>query len=136
MTHCAGYRAAAVTRPVVVAALGIDAEPNEALPAGVLDSVSAASERMHLSSLPTGDGVCWDRLLISSKEAVFKAWYPITGRELTFREAAKSVLLRRHVQTTSVMSSPPFAHLPDHGHSLRWPPVKLRRHRAHRSTVL
>lgn len=87
MTHCAGYRAAAVARPAVVAALGIDAEPNEVLPDGVLDSVSAAPERVHLSSLPTGDGVRWDRLLLCAKEAVFKAWYPITGRELTFLEA-------------------------------------------------
>ncbi|WP_159047299.1 4'-phosphopantetheinyl transferase superfamily protein [Streptomyces sp. XY332] len=30
--------------------------------------------------------VCWDRLLFSAKEAVFKVWYPITKRELSFDE--------------------------------------------------
>lgn len=28
-----------------------------------------------------------DRLLFSAKESVFKAWYPLTGRELGFSEA-------------------------------------------------
>ena len=31
--------------------------------------------------------VCWDRLLFSAKESVYKAWYPLTGRWLDFAEA-------------------------------------------------
>jgi 4'-phosphopantetheinyl transferase EntD len=31
--------------------------------------------------------VCWDRLLFSAKESVYKAWYPLTGRPLDFDEA-------------------------------------------------
>ncbi len=39
MTHCAGYRGAAVARTADLTAIGIDAEPNEPLPAGVLDLI-------------------------------------------------------------------------------------------------
>lgn len=87
MTHCAGYRAAAVAWRRDVTAVGIDAEPNDVLPDGVLDLVTVPSELAHLAALPGTAGVCWDRLLFSAKEAVFKAWYPVTRRELTFREA-------------------------------------------------
>lgn len=87
MTHCDGYRGAAVAWRSDVAALGVDAEPNDVLPEGVLDLVTVADERPHLAALPNR-GVCWDRLLFSAKESVFKAWYPVTRYELTFREAA------------------------------------------------
>ncbi|MEV4620264.1 4'-phosphopantetheinyl transferase superfamily protein [Asanoa sp. NPDC049573] len=83
MTHCAGYRAAAVARATDLAGLGIDAEPDEPLPAGVLDLVADRGER---AALPT-DGLCWDRLLFCAKEALYKAWYPLTGRWLGFEEA-------------------------------------------------
>ena len=77
MTHCAGYRAAAVARAVDVLSLGIDAEPHAALPGGVLDSVALPSEQAQLAELRrTAGGVCWDRLLFSGKESVYKAWYP------------------------------------------------------------
>jgi len=83
LTHCAGYRAAAVARATDLAGLGIDAEPDEPLPAGVLDLVSDPGER---AALPTG-GPCWDRLLFCAKEALYKAWFPLTGRWLGFEEA-------------------------------------------------
>lgn len=87
MTHCEGYRGAAVAWRSDVVALGIDAEPNDVLPDGVLELVTVDSEPSHLAALPDAHGVRWDRLLFSAKESVFKAWYPVTGRELTFREA-------------------------------------------------
>ena len=43
MTHCDGYRAAAVARRADVAALGIDAEPHDVLPDGVLGMVAGPS---------------------------------------------------------------------------------------------
>jgi 4'-phosphopantetheinyl transferase EntD len=46
ITHCDGYRAAAVARDRDVLAVGIDAEPNEPLPAGVLEIVSLADQRV------------------------------------------------------------------------------------------
>ncbi|WP_435184119.1 4'-phosphopantetheinyl transferase family protein [Streptomyces sp. AA1529] len=88
MTHCEGYRAAAVARSREVVGVGIDAEPNEPCPAGVLDLISLERERewvaAHARAAP---GVRWDRLLFSAKESVFKVWYPLTRRELDFEEA-------------------------------------------------
>ncbi|MEU3480020.1 4'-phosphopantetheinyl transferase superfamily protein [Streptomyces sp. NPDC033753] len=88
MTHCEGYRAAAVARTTDVVSLGIDAEPAGPLPDGVLAVVSLPEERRHLAALEArSPGVSWEKLLFSAKESVFKTWYPLTGRELDFDEA-------------------------------------------------
>ncbi|MFI6847338.1 4'-phosphopantetheinyl transferase [Kitasatospora sp. NPDC050467] len=88
MTHCAGYRAAAVGRSSDYLGLGIDAEPNEPLPDDLLEFVSLPAERARLRELAAAaPDVCWDRLLFSAKEAVFKTWYPLAARELDFSEA-------------------------------------------------
>ncbi len=85
LTHCAGYRAAAVARAADLVTIGIDAEPNEPLPAGVLDSISLPRERARLAAIAASvPGVCWDRLLFSAKEAVYKAWFPLTRAWLDF----------------------------------------------------
>ncbi|MGC4746842.1 4'-phosphopantetheinyl transferase family protein [Micromonospora sp. DT201] len=41
ITNCAGYRGAVLAKADVVTTVGIDAEPNEALPDGLLPAVSA-----------------------------------------------------------------------------------------------
>ncbi|MBZ3906468.1 4'-phosphopantetheinyl transferase family protein [Streptomyces griseiscabiei] len=87
MTHCAGYRAAALARASDAFALGIDAEPHQPLPEGVLDVVARPEERSWIAGRGGGAGVWWDRLMFGAKEAVFKVWYPLTGRELDFDEA-------------------------------------------------
>jgi enterobactin synthetase component D / holo-[acyl-carrier protein] synthase len=84
ITHCAGYRACAVARTADVAALGIDAEPDAALPRGLIGSVADDTEQAWLGTL--APGVCWDRLLFSAKEAVGKLWYPRTRHWLGFAE--------------------------------------------------
>ena len=48
MTHCAGYRAAALVRAADLASLGIDAEPHGPLPEGVLRRVALPAERERL----------------------------------------------------------------------------------------
>lgn len=89
ITHCAGFRAAAVARVADVRSLGIDAETHAPLPDGVLATVSDAGERAVLGALAAaGPDVCWDRLLFSAKESVYKAWFPLTGRWLGFADAA------------------------------------------------
>lgn len=88
MTHCAGYRAAAVARGVEVASLGIDAEPALPLPDGVLEAVALPAELTDLEALARErPGIAWDRLLFSAKESVYKTWYPLTGRWLGFEGA-------------------------------------------------
>ncbi|MDQ3900309.1 MAG: 4'-phosphopantetheinyl transferase superfamily protein, partial [Actinomycetota bacterium] len=92
MTHCSGYRAAAVAHSRDVHALGIDAEPNEPLPAGVLDAIASAQEQGRLSQLAAADGTTrWDRVLFCAKESVYKAWFPLTRRWLGFEDAAVTI---------------------------------------------
>jgi len=87
MTHCAGYAAAAVGPLTRIAAIGIDAEPDAPLPDGVLDLVATPAERDRLAmTQPGSDSPNWDRLLFSAKEAVYKAWFPLTGEWLDHEE--------------------------------------------------
>ena len=92
ITHCVGYRAAAVARASAVTTLGIDAEPHEPLPPDVLDTISLRSERSWVAyQLAVAPEVRWDRLLFCMKETVYKAWFPLTGRWLDFEQAEVSV---------------------------------------------
>ncbi|MQY14103.1 4'-phosphopantetheinyl transferase Svp [Streptomyces sp. RB5] len=92
MTHCAGYRAAALAYGDDLAALGIDAEPNAPLPDGLLESIALPQELRWVRALTrTRPEVCWDRLLFSIKEAVYKTWFPLTGHELDFHDALVAV---------------------------------------------
>ncbi|MFD3762258.1 4'-phosphopantetheinyl transferase [Streptomyces sp. NPDC058622] len=91
MTHCAGYRAAAVAPRRDVRTLGIDATPHGPLPRGVLAEVAGEEERRHLAELSrVRPEVHWDRVLFSAKEALYKAWFPLYGSHGTrwgFRDA-------------------------------------------------
>ena len=109
MTHCCGYRAAAVARQQDVIALGIDAEPHERLPPGVLETIATPRDREQLLALEAGDGsVCWDRLLFSAKESVYKAWFPLTGRWLGFEEANLVIRPSDRTFTATFLVSPPL----------------------------
>jgi 4'-phosphopantetheinyl transferase EntD len=89
ITHCAGYRASAVACDRDVVTIGLDAEPHDVLPAGVLGAVASRSEQAGLAALAAvRPDVCWDRVLFSAKESVYKAWFPLTGRWLGFEQAA------------------------------------------------
>ena len=88
ITHCPGYCAAAVASTQDLAAIGLDAEPNDILPGGVLEMVSQPGERARLSDLwAAAPEISWDRLLFCAKEAVYKAWFPLTGQWLGFADA-------------------------------------------------
>lgn len=88
MTHCDGYRAAALARDCDAAALGIDAEPHLPLPDGLLASIARPEEGPRLSELQAQyPHVHWDRLTFSAKESVFKAWFPLARRWLGFEDA-------------------------------------------------
>lgn len=88
ITHTQGFRGAAVAWSSELRSVGIDAEQHGPLPEGVLDAVSAPGERAVLAALAASHpDVCWDRLLFSAKESVYKTWFPLTGRWLGFEEA-------------------------------------------------
>lgn len=92
MTHCSGYRAAAIAHRDDLASIGIDAEPNGPLPVGVLEAVALPEEHRNLDRLrDAAPGVHWDRLLFSAKESVYKTWFPLTGAWLGFEDAAISI---------------------------------------------
>jgi 4'-phosphopantetheinyl transferase EntD len=92
LTHCDGYRACALARTADLLTVGIDAEPNAPLPDGLVADIARPEELAHLSRLARADpDVCWDRLLFSAKEAVYKAWFPLTGRWLGFEDATLDI---------------------------------------------
>jgi 4'-phosphopantetheinyl transferase EntD len=92
ITHCEGYRGAAVAAAGAVASMGIDAEPHGELPEGVLRAISLPEERRWIERrTEEQQGIHWDRLLFCAKEAVYKAWFPLTARWLDFEEAEISV---------------------------------------------
>ncbi len=85
LTHCAGFRGAVVGRGAVVRSVGVDAEPHDVLPHGVLDAISLPEERGDMAGMPAS--VHWDRILFCAKEATYKAWFPLTKRWLGFEDA-------------------------------------------------
>jgi 4'-phosphopantetheinyl transferase EntD len=85
LTHCEGYRAAVVGRGDRIRSVGIDAEPHDVLPGGVLEAISLPAERSEIGALP--GGLHWDRILFCAKEATYKAWFPLTRRWLGFDDA-------------------------------------------------
>jgi 4'-phosphopantetheinyl transferase EntD len=88
ITHCAGYRACAAARSPDLVTIGVDAEVNEPLPDGVLGDIALPPEREWIAGLShEAPAVCWDRLLFSAKESVYKAWFPLAERWLGFEDA-------------------------------------------------
>ncbi|WP_054814211.1 4'-phosphopantetheinyl transferase Npt [Nocardia arizonensis] len=94
LTHCDGYRAAALAHKLRFRSVGIDAEPHERLPEGVLDSVSLPPEREWLRTVSSD--LHLDRLLFCAKEATYKAWFPLTLRWLGFEEAHITFTVDEH----------------------------------------
>jgi 4'-phosphopantetheinyl transferase EntD len=92
MTHCDGYRAAAVAWSGDVGGVGVDAEPHGPLPDGVFDTIARPEEVPMVAKLAASrPEVYWDRLVFSAKESVYKAWFPVARRWLGFEEASLEV---------------------------------------------
>jgi 4'-phosphopantetheinyl transferase EntD len=89
ISHCDGYAVAVVARADDAVSIGVDAEPAENLPNGLLETISSESERHELDTLRREDeSVPWDRLLFSIKESCYKAWYPIEQQWLGFGDVS------------------------------------------------
>lgn len=82
MTHCDGYRAAAVGHADAWAGIGIDAEVLAPLPPETVSLIMSDAERDALADLDPG--TCPDRILFSAKESVYKVWSPIVKSWLGF----------------------------------------------------
>lgn len=86
ITHCRGYRAAAVASSDLYQSLGIDVEPDAELPDGIAARIALPEEQRWLRTQQDA-GVHWDRVLFSAKESVYKAWFPVAGCWLGFLDA-------------------------------------------------
>lgn len=122
ITHCAGYRAAAVGLARDVLAIGVDAEPDRALPGGVLERVSLPAERSRIGVLAAeAPGISWDRLLFCAKESVYKAWFPLARCWLGFEDADITVSPADGVFEAKILIAPASAAgLPLTGFTGRW----------------
>lgn len=106
MTHCAGFAAAALARATDLASLGIDAEPHDVLPDGVLEAIALPPESALVRRLgKETPSVSWDRLLFCAKEAVYKTWFPLTGQWLGFEDALIDIHLADTGSVTSTASA-------------------------------
>jgi 4'-phosphopantetheinyl transferase EntD len=122
ITHCAGYRASAVARDHEVVTIGVDAEPHDKLPDGVLEVVASDGERARLAALTAlRPDVCWDRLLFSAKESVYKAWFPLARRWLGFADADVTINPDNGTfEARLLIAAPEFSAVPSAGFSGRW----------------
>jgi len=121
ITHCAGYRAAAVAHARQMLTIGLDAEPDQAMPDGVLDIVSLPAERARLRDLAImAPGTCWDRLLFSAKESVYKAWFPLARRWLGFEDADITVNTDGTFEARLLVTGPVIGGSPLDGFTGRW----------------
>ena len=106
LAHDASVAVAAVARRDHVAGLGIDVEPDEPLPANLLDLVTTPEERRrHHLSLRQG------RLLFSIKEAVYKALCGIDGVLLGFHDIEIELGRAEGCATVSRRRRVPFAYV-------------------------
>lgn len=84
LTHTDGLRAAVVAPISSVRSLGLDAEPAEPLPDGVLGAIARPSELAQIDEFRAAGVDCADRLLFCAKESTYKSWFPMTQRWLDF----------------------------------------------------
>jgi 4'-phosphopantetheinyl transferase EntD len=88
ITHTDGYAAAVAARASQVRGVGIDAEQNGPLPAGVGQRIARPEELDQLATWQAVDEtVHVDRLIFSAKEAIYKVWFPLAGRWLGYLDA-------------------------------------------------
>ncbi|MER9776710.1 4'-phosphopantetheinyl transferase superfamily protein [Mesorhizobium sp. M0220] len=81
LAHHDTVAAAAIAEKKAIGALGIDIEPNEPLPNGLIDLV-ATSREQSMYDLP----LLQRRDLFVLKEAVYKAFFPICNETLEFQD--------------------------------------------------
>ncbi|MFI6640485.1 4'-phosphopantetheinyl transferase [Streptomyces sp. NPDC050504] len=106
ITHCDGYRAAAVAEYGDVLALGIDAEPHRDLAPGVAELVLRPAEAHRLADLRRHEpGAAWPTLVFCAKEALYKAWYPMTRRWLDFHDVEVTIDPARHAFVGHVLAA-------------------------------
>lgn len=109
ITHCDGYRACAVARAGDLVTVGVDAEPNQPLPDGLLGDIALPEEQEWLRYLARqAPEAHWDRLLFSIKESIYKAWFPLAQRWLGFEDAVVTIDRQQQSFTAHLLVPGPF----------------------------
>lgn len=86
IAHSNAWAAAAVSAEPAFLGLGLDLEPDEDLPAEVLERVCRPEERAWLEARPSGDRLRLARAFFSAKEALFKSVFPRARTWLEFED--------------------------------------------------
>ncbi len=109
LTHCGEYCAAAVARSSEVSSLGIDAELVAALSPSMIQLVCREGERRQVDALP---GDHWLTLIFSAKEAVYKAWYPMTHLWLDYQDVELTIDPKRGRFQAAILAGLPHGVIP------------------------
>lgn len=90
ITHCQGYRAAAVARKRLVRGIGIDAEPLDSFIDEQTGRLVLRPEELRRAEqlMSIDPNVPWKLLHFSAKEAIYKFWHPQNGSWLGFDDVA------------------------------------------------
>jgi 4'-phosphopantetheinyl transferase EntD len=94
ITHTREYVAAVVGRLADFQNIGIDAEIHRPMREGTLELIASDDERSMIQELPRG--TCWDMVLFSIKESIYKAEYPL-GQRLGWSDIRVAILPDTHV---------------------------------------
>ncbi|MDP9051853.1 MAG: 4'-phosphopantetheinyl transferase superfamily protein [Acidobacteriota bacterium] len=123
ITHCNHYCAASVARVEDCRSIGIDAELNEPLESGLLSMIASDREREWISQA-MDPSICWDRLLFSMKESIYKAWYPLERCWLGFEEAEIEVDVESQSFLVTLLATTSVCPAVLHG-AFGWTPAHL-----------
>jgi len=88
ITHTNGFCAAAVARADAFAGIGLDAERDEALSERAAARICGRIELEALRTLLGRKAEHWAAVVFSAKETLYKAYFPLTGFFIGFRDAA------------------------------------------------
>ncbi len=91
ITHTSGFCAAAVARRTSFAGIGLDAERDQSLSERAVARICTEHELAALRALPGRTPEHWGALVFSAKETLYKAYFPLTGVFIGFRDAEISL---------------------------------------------
>lgn len=86
IAHCADCCVAIAGASTQWRALGVDVEPDIALPSDLIDTICGETELRWLAAQPEAARGRLARAIFSAKECAYKAQYPLTGRLLGFED--------------------------------------------------
>ena len=87
ISHTSGLCAAACARVTpALKSLGLDVEQAGPLGDDIIDTICRSDDLAMLGTFPPPWPSDWPRLLFAIKEAAYKAWYPVTRREISFQQ--------------------------------------------------